>query len=73
MLVRLQASRHRLLQETQLRLQQHQQQQHGKQRMLLLVDDINHYRSMRYEFVQLARARELAGCADTAVLFGGSA
>jgi hypothetical protein len=29
--------------------------------MLLLVDDINHYRSMRYEFVQLARTCELLG------------
>jgi hypothetical protein len=72
MLLCLQASRHRLLQATQLRLQQYQQQQqHGQQRMVLLVDDINHYRSMRYEFVQLARARELAICADTATLFGG--
>uniref|UniRef100_A0A383W9S7 AAA+ ATPase domain-containing protein n=1 Tax=Tetradesmus obliquus TaxID=3088 RepID=A0A383W9S7_TETOB len=51
-----QASRQRLLQETQLLLQQHkEQQQQQQQRMLLLVDDINHYRSMRYGFVQLAR------------------
>lgn len=58
----LQASRQRLLQETQLLLQRHKEQQQQQQRMLLLVDDINHYRSMRYEFVQLARTCELLGC-----------
>jgi hypothetical protein len=57
-LLPLQASRQRLLQETQLLLQQQQQQQH-RHSSVLLIDDINHYRSMRYEFVQLARTRKL--------------
>ncbi|KAF6255858.1 P-loop containing nucleoside triphosphate hydrolase protein [Scenedesmus sp. NREL 46B-D3] len=50
-----QASRQRLLQESQLVLQQQREQQQQQQHVLLLVDDINHYSSMRYDFVQLAR------------------
>lgn len=53
-----QASRQQLLQQVERALQQQHGVQQPQRQLLLVVDDVNHLRSMRHECVQLARACE---------------